>query len=74
MLKPLLFIAEFCRRNKKKGLNMKVITMVEDFEITIRENNPNKPQVWKVLLDKEFSAKLKIIKKEIGRASCRERV
>ena len=27
MLKPLLFIAEFCRRNKKKGLNMKVITM-----------------------------------------------
>lgn len=37
---------------------------VEDFEITIRENNPNKPQVWKVLLDKEFSAKLKIIKKD----------
>ena len=36
---------------------------VEDFEITIRENNPDKPQVWKVLLDKEFSAKLKIIKK-----------
>ena len=27
LLKPLLFIAEFCRRNKKKGLNMKVITM-----------------------------------------------
>ena len=27
MLKPLLFIAEFCRRNKKKGLIMKVITM-----------------------------------------------
>ena len=37
---------------------------VEDFEITIRENNPDKPQVWKVLLDKEFSAKLKIIKKD----------
>lgn len=37
---------------------------VEDFEITIRENNPNEPQVWKVLLDKEFSAKLKIIKKD----------
>ncbi|EEX71288.1 DNA binding domain, excisionase family [Alloprevotella tannerae ATCC 51259] len=27
LLKPLLFIAEFCRRNKNKGLNMKVITM-----------------------------------------------
>ena len=27
LLKPLLSIAEFCRRNKKKGLNMKVITM-----------------------------------------------
>lgn len=38
--------------------------LVEDFEITIRENNPDKPQVWKVLLDKEFSAKLKIIKKD----------
>lgn len=37
---------------------------VENFEITIRENNPDKPQVWKVLLDKEFSAKLKIIKKD----------
>ena len=37
---------------------------VEDFEITIRENNPDKPQVWKVLLDKEFSAKLKLIKKD----------
>lgn len=37
---------------------------VEDFEITIRENNPDKPQVWKVLLDKELSAKLKIIKKD----------
>lgn len=37
---------------------------VDDFEITISENNPNKPQTWKVLLDKEFSAKLKIIKKD----------
>ena len=27
LLKPLLFIADFCCRNKKKGLNMKVITM-----------------------------------------------
>jgi len=37
---------------------------VDDFEITISENNPDKPQVWKVLLDKQFSAKLKIIKKD----------
>lgn len=37
---------------------------VDDFEIRISENNPDKPQVWKVLLDKEFSAKLKIIKKD----------
>lgn len=37
---------------------------VDDFDITISENNPDKPQVWKVLLDKEFSAKLKIIKKD----------
>lgn len=36
---------------------------VDDFIVTISENNPNKPQVWKVLLDKEFKAKLKIIKK-----------
>ena len=27
LLKPLWFIAEFCRRNQKKRLNMKVITM-----------------------------------------------
>ena len=27
LLKPLLFITEFCRRNQKKGLNMKVITI-----------------------------------------------
>lgn len=37
---------------------------VDDFEITISENSPDKPQVWKVLWDKEFSAKLKIIKKD----------
>ena len=27
LLKPYLFITELCRRNKKKGLNMKVITI-----------------------------------------------
>lgn len=37
---------------------------VDDFTVVISENNPDKPQVWKVLLDKEFEAKLKIIKKD----------
>lgn len=27
LLKPLLFIVQFCRRNKKEGLDMKVITI-----------------------------------------------
>jgi Cna protein B-type domain. len=30
----------------------------------ISENNPEKPQVWRVLLDEEFEAKLKIVKKD----------
>ena len=37
-------------------------TPVEDFKVTISENHPNEPQIWRVLLDKEFEAKLKIIK------------
>ena len=37
---------------------------VDDFIVTVNENHPNKPQVWRVLLDKEFEAKLKIIKKD----------
>ena len=37
---------------------------VDDFIVTISENNPNKPQQWRVLLDDEFEAKLKIIKKD----------
>lgn len=37
---------------------------VDDFIVTINENHPNTPQVWRVLLDKEFEAKLKIIKKD----------
>ena len=36
---------------------------VDDFRVTITENHPNEPQVWRVLLDKEFKAKLKIVKK-----------
>lgn len=37
---------------------------VDDFIVTITEHNPNEPQVWRILLDKEFEAKLKIIKKD----------
>lgn len=37
-------------------------TPVDDFIVTITENHPTTPQVWRVLLDKEFEAKLKIIK------------
>ncbi len=37
---------------------------VDDFIVTISENNPREPQVWRVLLDEEFSAKLKIVKKD----------
>ena len=37
---------------------------VDDFIVTINENHPDDPQVWRVLLDNEFEAKLKIIKKD----------
>ena len=39
-------------------------TPVDDFEVTISENHPNEPQQWRVLLDDEFEAKLKIVKKD----------
>ena len=32
--------------------------------MNITENHPNEPQIWRVLLDKEFKAKLKIVKKD----------
>lgn len=38
-------------------------TPVEDFIVTISENR-TEPQVWRVLLDDEFMAKLKIVKKD----------
>lgn len=43
---------------------------VDDFMVSITENHPNEPQVWRVLLDDEFKAKLKITKKddETGRS------
>lgn len=37
---------------------------VDDFEVRITENNPDKPQAWRVLMDEEFEAKLKIIKSD----------
>lgn len=37
---------------------------VDDFKVVISENNPDQPQVWRVLLDEEFEAKLKIVKKD----------
>lgn len=39
-------------------------TPVEDFIVRITEHNPDTPQVWRVLLDEEFEAKLKIIKQD----------
>ena len=39
-------------------------TPVDDFTVRITENNPNRPQTWRVLLDDEFEAKLKIIKQD----------
>ena len=37
---------------------------VDDFKVTITENHPATPQQWRVLLDDEFEAKLKVIKKD----------
>ena len=37
---------------------------VDDFIVRITEHNPTTPQVWRVLLDEEFEAKLKIIKQD----------
>ena len=37
---------------------------VDDFEVVVSEHKPNTPQVWRVLLDDEFKAKLKIVKKD----------
>lgn len=39
-------------------------TPVKDFLVHITEHKPNTPQVWRVLLDDEFEAKLKIVKQD----------
>ena len=37
---------------------------IKPFEVTIKKNNPDTPQVWRVFVDREFTAKLRIIKKD----------
>ena len=39
-------------------------TPVKDFLVHITEHHPDKPQEWRVLLDGEFQAKLRIVKKD----------
>ena len=39
-------------------------TPVKDFLVHITEHKPTTPQVWRVLLDDEFEAKLKIVKQD----------
>ena len=39
-------------------------TPVKDFTVRITEHKPDTPQVWRVLLDDEFEAKLKIVKQD----------
>ena len=39
-------------------------TPVRDFLVHVTEHRPNIPQVWRVLLDGEFEAKLKIVKQD----------
>lgn len=39
-------------------------TPVDDFIVRITEHKPNTPQIWRVLLDDEFEAKLKITKQD----------
>lgn len=37
---------------------------VRPFEVRIVENHPEEPQVWRVFIDREFTAKLRVIKKD----------
>ena len=37
---------------------------IKPFEVRITENLPAEPQTWRVFLDREFSAKLRIVKKD----------
>ena len=37
---------------------------IKPFEVHITENNPTEPQIWRVFIDREFTAKLRVIKKD----------
>lgn len=37
---------------------------VKPFEVEIAENHPTEPQVWRVFIDREFTAKLRVIKQD----------
>ena len=37
---------------------------IKSFEVKIKENHPTEPQTWRVFLDREFTAKLRVIKKD----------
>ena len=37
---------------------------VKPFEVKIIENHPTEPQVWRVFIDREFTAKLRVIKQD----------
>jgi len=37
---------------------------IKPFEVTITENHPTEPQIWRIFIDREFSAKLRVIKKD----------
>ena len=37
---------------------------IKPFEVKIVENHPTEPQVWRVFIDREFTAKLRVIKKD----------
>lgn len=37
---------------------------IKPFEVVVSENHPTEPQVWRVFMDREFDAKLRIIKKD----------
>lgn len=37
---------------------------IKPFEVKITEHKPNTPQTWRVFIDREFTAKLRIVKKD----------
>ena len=38
------------------------MTTIKPFEVKIVENHPTEPQTWRVFLDREFTAKLRVVK------------